>query len=166
MTGKPYDFGKPDLEMLLGAVGLPADVRRDVLAAHFAKRHKEGAVEVLNQFISLAARVVENNREMIELFLITEGDMHPHTAEKINLPTLFGALNGLILAEGIDQSRVCKGCAYRVGTPANTSPVTTCDADWQQKQDDMFWCHEHITIEGKPTRKCTGFLQHRKHRGQ
>ena len=159
---KLYKFDKEIREMLMGAVGMPRDVMVEVLEYHLGQKSVGHAIDVLADFIIMARTVVENNREMIEDFLVQEGVLHPHESVKINLPTLFGALNGLALAEGIDENRVCKGCAYRVGTCANQSPVTTCDADWQQNNSDMFWCHENLKEDGSPTRKCTGFLQQRK----
>lgn len=159
---EPYQIKHADRTMLMGAVGLPHDVRIEVLRKMFEGRNTDDFIEVFSQFIGLTNTVIENNREMIELFLITEHDYMPTHAEKINLPTLFGALNGLGLAEGIDQNRVCSGCAYRIGSPANTSAATTCDADWQQQNSDMFYCHENLKPDGTPSRKCTGFLQQRK----
>lgn len=161
-----YSFDKETREMLMGAVGMPRDVMVEILEHHLEHKSAGHAIDVLADFIIMARTVVENNREMIEDFLVMAAVLHPHESAKINLPTLFGALNGLELAEEVDQNRVCAGCAYRVGTCANQSPVTTCDADWQQKNDDMFWCHENLKDDGSPSRKCTGFLQQRKRRGE
>jgi hypothetical protein len=101
---------------------------------------------------------------MIELLLIAEGGMHPHEAERVNLPTLFGAPNGVLLAQGVDQTKTCGGCAFRLGTCANQSPSTTCDADWCSGGEDHFMCHEDLDEAGNPTRKCTGFTQARRSR--
>ena len=69
--------------------------------------------------------------------------MHPQLAEKINLPTLFGALHGVVLAAGVKSDKTCGGCAFRLGTPANQSPITTGDADWyfHPGEGDCL-CHE------------------------
>lgn len=153
-----YKFEKEIREMLMGAVGMPRDVMVEILEHHLGHRSAGHAIDVLTDFIIMARTVVENNRLMIEDFLVQEDVLHPHQASKINLPTLFGALNGLGLADGVDQDKLCSGCAYRIGSPANTSPVTTCDADWQQQNDDMFWCHKDMDGD-TPTRKCIGFLK-------
>ncbi|OWK35167.1 hypothetical protein FRUB_10009 [Fimbriiglobus ruber] len=95
--------------------------------------------------------MVENNREMAELLLITEGGLSPDEAAKANLPTLFGALGGILLTEGVDQAKTCGGCAFRLGTCANQSPSTTCDADWCSHPGEQdFMCHEDLDDQGNP----------------
>lgn len=146
---------------LSGAVGVSADFRRQILAKHT----KRELVEMFAQFVGLANSVVANNREMVELLLITEGNMHPHSAEKANLPTIMGALWGVPLAAAAAGQRTCAGCAFRLGTPANQSPATTCDADWTTKNGrEVFMCHEHVDDRGNPTNVCPGFGRARKRR--
>jgi hypothetical protein len=140
-------------DALSGAVLLPVDLRREILA----KLPKAALVELFAQFIGLANSVVANNREMIELAGIISGEMHPDKAHQINLPTIFGALVGAKLANAAATDKVCAGCAYRLGTPANQSPVTTCDADWCDKGSGYdFMCHEDLDESGNPTHICRG----------
>lgn len=158
----PYHLNTRDAQFLMGAYKMPADIRRMLLKKHVEDVGQEQFINMVSEFLALAHSVAENNREMIEMHLITTHQYYPTQAEKINLPTIFGALNGLTLAVGIDQDKLCHGCAYRVATCANQSPVTTCDADYQQQSSDMFWCHEEMKPDGSPAHKCRGFLQQRK----
>jgi hypothetical protein len=160
-----YSFSVSDAKELLGAVLLPGDIRKLILKKYLKERGSEALVELFTQFIGMANSVIANNREVIEMELVTKDSMHPHTAEKINLPTLFGALNGVVIAAGVKQEKTCGGCAFRLGTPANQSPVTTCDADWCSHPDEVdFMCHEDLDDKGQPTKKCIGFAQERKKR--
>lgn len=81
---------------------------------------------------------------------------HPHTAEQANLPTMFGALQGVVLAATVDPRGTCAGCAYRLGTPANTSPVTTSDAIYCRQELSRFYCHADLDDQGNPVRTCVG----------
>lgn len=159
-----YAISDDDARELLGVVTLPHEYRSMLLTKYAAERGTVALAELFSQFIGLANSVVANNREMAEMLLITEAKMHPHEAEKVNLPTLFGALNGVILARGVDQSKTCGGCAFRLGTCANQSPSTTCDADWCSDGEVQFMCHEDLDPAGNPTQKCTGFTQARRSR--
>lgn len=118
--------------------------------------------EMLAAMVGLAASLSENGREMVELVLVVEGGMHPSTAEKANLPTLEGALAGIALADGIDAARLCAGCAFRMGTPANQSPVTTADAgECAEPGEEAFYCHEEFNADGSPAKACAGFALRR-----
>lgn len=155
-----YDFSARDAEDLMGIASLPYQLRFDCLLSMASRRGPGVIAALFAQFIGMANSVVENNREMLELYLITEQGAHPHTAEKINLPTIFGALQGVTIAKGIDQTKTCETCAFRQGTPPNQSPVTTTDADWVLGEPDTkFMCHHDLDEHGNPTRKCTGYTQ-------
>jgi hypothetical protein len=152
---------------ILGIVTVPADIRREVLCWFRDKYGNEALLDLFAQFIGMANSVAENSREAVETLLVTEGGMQPHEAEKVNLPTMFGALSGILLTEGVDQAKTCGGCAFRLGTWANQSPSTTYDADWcSNPGEDDFHCHENLDVGGNPTRKCTGFTQFRRHRSR
>lgn len=152
-----YSISVADSKELLGVVLLPHDIRAKVLDKYRKEHGAEALVNLFSQFIGLANSVVANSHDAIELFLIVEADFHPYQAEKINWPTLFGALNGVKLAEGVNQEKTCHGCACRLGSLANQSPSTTCDVDWCLADLDKFWCHEDLDEDGKPTKKCIGF---------
>lgn len=157
-----YAFDEDEARELMGAVTLPHDYRAMLLTKYAADRGTIALAELFSQFIGLANSVVANNREMAEMVLIAEGGMQPHEAEKINLPTLFGALNGVLLAQDVDQAKTCGGCAFRIGSCANQSACTTADVEWCLSGEDQFMCHENLDDAGNPTRKCTGYTQARR----
>jgi hypothetical protein len=135
---------------------LPFDLRVQLLQQYLTKHGVDALTQLFAQFIGMANSVVANNREMAELVLISEGNVHPHTAEKINLPTLFGAAMGAKNSLGIAQGPLCIGCAYRIGSAANQSPVTTIDAQSCKEDGEKFMCHENLDGSGKPTKLCVG----------
>lgn len=154
--GTDYSITAADANELAGAVLLPADLRRQVLQRLAGQRDQAEMLDLFAQVLGMANAVAENCREMVELILVTEGGMHPHTAEQANLPTMFGALQGVILANGIDPKGTCRGCAYRLGSPANTSSVTTLDAVSCQENLQHFFCHAYLDEDGMPIRSCVG----------
>lgn len=159
-----YDISSKDASELLGACLLPHEFRMMLMEKYLKERGSKALANLFSQFIGMANSVVENNRESLELFLICEKGWMPYEAEKMNLPTIFGALNGIKLAQGIDQSKTCHGCACRIGSLANQSPSTTCDVDYCLQDGDKFMCHENLDDKGNPTRKCVGFTQLKKRR--
>ncbi len=152
-----YEISNKDASELLGAVLLPHEFRLLVLTKYAEEHGTAALANLFSQFIGLANSVIANSHDAVELFLICEADFHPYEAEKVNFPTLFGALNGVKLANGVDQTNCCHGCAFRHGSLANQSPSTTVDADWCLSDDLQFWCHENMDKNDKPTRKCVGF---------
>ncbi|OWK34652.1 hypothetical protein FRUB_10623 [Fimbriiglobus ruber] len=149
---------------LMGAVQFPNDIRLEVLQAMQRRLGSDATLALFSQFIGMANSVVANCHEALEVFLIVEKGWHPHEAEKLNFPTLFGALNGIKLAQGVNQQKTCHGCACRLGSLANQSPATTCDVDYCLAGDDKFWCHEELNDDGTPTKRCIGFQTHLKKR--
>lgn len=116
--------------------------------------------ELIEAMIYLSQRFVtafQAAREQYELYAICEFGMHPHDAEKMNLPTMSGALFGMQLPQ-IDEDKVCKGCAFRKGSPANQCPSTVIDAERCLMEGETFFCHEEMN-GSEPTRKCRGYLQ-------
>lgn len=155
-----YELSKDDAGWLAGACGMPPDVRAEVLAGYLNQRGRAAFINLFSQFIGLANSVVANNRESIEIFGIVEGGMHPNEAEKLNLPSIFGACNGAMLAAEIDPAATCEGCAFRIGTLANQSPATTSEADWcGYPGEQPFMCHMDLDDKGEPTKGCAGFAQ-------
>ena len=152
-----YKIASADARMLIGLCGLPAPARAEALADLARRKGVSATLDLFAQFIGLANAVAANNREMVEIILITDGDMHPHTAEKANLPTIAGALRGVALANFVPHvdEKMCGGCAYRLGTPANQSPYTTADAEYAGLE---FRCHEDIDDQGNvlARRTCRG----------
>lgn len=155
-----YKLTPADADTLKSIVLLPGDLRTKLLQKYLAEHGVGALVGLFSQTIGMANSVVENSREMIELAGIISGELHPHNAHHINLPTLFGALNGVTLAASVDQASTCQGCAYRLGTCANQSPVTTCDAEWCENDGTQdFLCHERVSDGGVPRNLCAGHAQ-------
>jgi hypothetical protein len=156
-TWETYTLTREEAEMLAGAHLLPDPFRSELLARYLKEHGPERLLVLFANFLGLANSVVANTREFVELYLVTECNHHPHTAEQINLPTIHGALQGVRAA--IKPVRgMCKGCAYRLGTAANQSPITAFDAEHtSQSSGDPFHCHEGLDERGEPTRLCAGY---------
>lgn len=159
-----YSMSSHDAKELQGVIMLPFDIRRRAIAKYAAEHGKDALIDLFANFIGMANAVVNNTREWLELQTIIHADMHPHEAEKIaekiNSSTLFGALQGVELANQVNQKKTCVGCAFRLGSAANQSPCTTTDADSSLRGDDgPFMCHEHLDESGEPTRVCGGYSQ-------
>jgi len=158
--GCDYAMSPADADNLRGIVLLPHDLRIMALRRVALKgKTRAQIVDLFAAFIGMANSVVENNREMIEMELVTAGGFHPNTAEKINLPTIFGALGGVAVAAGCQSPKRCGGCAYRLGTPANQSPCTTLDAEQCADERELFHCHEEFDDAGNPVRVCAGWAE-------
>nr|WP_139181169.1 hypothetical protein [Pseudomonas aeruginosa] len=134
-------------------IGVEAKLQLNAKVA--AQRDPATMLDLFAQVLGMANAVAENCRAMVELILIERGE-HPHTAEQANLPTMFGALQGVVLAATVNPRGTCAGCAYRLGTPANTSPVTTSDAIYCRQELSRFYCHADLDDQGNPVRTCVG----------
>jgi hypothetical protein len=158
--GADYTLSDADADVLKGAALIPVDLRVQLLTRYMREHGDAALLNLFAQFVGVANTVANNCREAAEMLLILEGGMYPHQAEKANLPTIFGALNGVKLANGVRQDKLCDGCAFRRGTPANTSPSTTIDASDCADDGTRFMCHErHLDAQGEPTQLCVGFAQ-------
>ena len=129
-------------------------------------------LELVADLVTLADQVIENGREHAVDLLIQETGLHPYEAEKLNYPSLKGALIGLEAAERVPahaRSRTCPGCAYRAGSVANQCFTTQSDTDSVLESGDVFLCHARGVdeVSGEPTRPCIGHVyaarQHEKH---
>ncbi len=120
-------------------------------------------VDLVAQFVGLANSVAANASEQAQNLLAEHG-VHPYTAEKINMPTVLGALIGMQLVEGIDADALCHGCAFRRGSIANQCQPTTIDAaTCVQPGEPAFMCHERLDGAGQPEVACRGWAQLRRH---
>lgn len=154
-----YAMTNEQAEALKGIALLPHADRVRALrlyAKHFGQR---GLVDLFAHFIGMANSVVANNREMVELFLASEGIVHPEKVHHVNLPTIFGALVGVGLANSVEQAKTCGTCAYRLASPPNQSPSTTLDAAYQVEERADFMCHERLDEREEPTTLCAGHAQ-------
>ncbi len=155
-----YSIISRDANELKGVVLLPFEFRQKLLANYAKDRGTGALVDLFANFIGMANSVVENSHETLWLLGILKGNMDDREAEKINTSSLFGALQGVELANKVDQAKTCAGCAFRLGTLANQSPSTTTDAVWcVDGGDDRFMCHEHMNDKGEPTVPCGGHAQ-------
>ena len=157
-TQAPYVLSSQDVNALLEIVsasnGTP---RENVLRAHVTAHGLDDALAMFGQFVEMALSVTGNCRLQTELVLVTEGGMHPHQAEQINMPTIVGALQGVLLANAVDASGTCSSCAFRLATPANQSPSTTADAEYCSDELKSFFCHKRGVMQnGALTRRCVG----------
>ncbi|MEC4339878.1 hypothetical protein VPH13_14220 [Stenotrophomonas pavanii] len=157
-----YAIPAPLAGVLKGVVSMPTGGRHQALQQLADQLGQDGFINLFAQFIGLANQVAANAREHAQLMLVEEG-VHPYTAEKINMPSLVGALQGVQLADGIDTSSLCHGCAFRLGSVANSCSPTTADADWcSQPNERPFMCHVDLDGNGEPTQACRGFAQRRR----
>ena len=159
-----YALTEDQASWLAGAVNLPPEVRREVLSAMLAREGPEAIVSAFAEFIGLANSVAENCADWLWLAGMVHGDLSAYEAEKLNCPTIFGALMGVKLARhGCEDA--CSGCAFRLGTAANQSPSTTTDADWcGHPGEQPFMCHEDLDDRGQPTKICQGWVRLRQAR--
>lgn len=163
-----YDFDLNDLNLLKALVILPVEERARLLTERYSGTAPAPAwvIDLLANFIGMANSIIQNSHEMLKLSGIVDGQMHPNEADRINFPSLMGALDGVELAHGVPCDRLCNGCAFRKGTPANQSPVTTDDAAYcLDDSEPDFMCHMHM-MNGEPTRKCMGYIEKRKNQKQ
>ncbi|HEP1207465.1 TPA: hypothetical protein QEN11_22660 [Stenotrophomonas maltophilia] len=153
----------PDLAIELRAIAaVPMDLRRPALRRLAAKIGNAAMVDLFGEFIGLANQVARNAREQAEDLLLLQGHVWPHEAERVNMPCVLGALNGIVLAAGIDPSLLCGGCAFRAGTVANQCLPTTQDADYCSTPGERpFLCHEAVDERGNAISACRGFAQRR-----
>lgn len=167
MSAADYQLSDTEATVLQDVAGESICGRREILAIYAADNGIDALINLFAQFVGLANAVVTSSREATEMILITEGSMHPHAAERANLPTIGGALSGAILANSVDPAGLCTGCAYRKGTPANHSPSTTSDAEYELQNGGDFHCH--MNEPGEATKKCIGHAKAahalRKHSG-
>lgn len=153
-----YEMTRSQVDALRSLLTLPAQARRDAISAYCRDHSRVAVYDLFAQFIGMANAVVANNREMIEQYLICDKGEYPHSASKINLPTILGACKGVTLAAKTKCTKPCDSCAFRVGTPANQSDITTSDAEHAMDNGKEFWCHESEDERGNCQAVCRGYL--------
>lgn len=157
-----YSISPVDADMLQGVATIGGEVRTYLLRQYVENHGVDALIGLFGEFVGLANTVAENAKESAIVVLINEG-IHPYEAEKLNAPTVWGALEGVKLAAGVNPAPTCGGCAFRLGTVANTSPCTTLDAAaCVQPGGQNFGCHVEFDAAGDPTHACAGWAQARK----
>lgn len=114
-------------------------------------------LSLLRNTLLLAQSISDNCREWLEMAAIIHGDMHPYSAEKLNIPTLRGALSAAAAIPRVDTTGCCLTCAFRVGSPANQTEATADDILNCLEQREPFLCH-HVPENQAPKQPCRGFL--------
>jgi hypothetical protein len=157
MNEKTEYFMTPEQALLLSkASRVPLQDRRALFSSYAAAQGGEGLIELLSQFVGMANSVAENCREMTDIVLITEMGMNPDRFDSINLPTILGACQGVMLAARCDSTGACHGCAYRMGSIANQSPMATTEAAYMSFNQKGFMCHEDLDDQHQATKVCVG----------
>lgn len=152
-----------DLAKELRAIAaVPMDHRRLALRRLSAKIGNAAMVDLFGEFIGLANQVAFNACEQAKDLLVLQGHVWPHEAERVNMPSVLGALNGIVLSASVDPGPLCGGCAFRAGTVANQCLPTTEDADYCSTPGERpFLCHEAVDEHGNAISACRGFAQRR-----
>lgn len=157
-----YDIPAGAVDMLKAAAVVPADLRTLLLRQYADAHGLDAFVALFAEFMGLANRIADNGNEAAIMVLINAG-FDPMASERVNTPTVVGALEGVALAQGINATSTCAGCAFRLGTVANMSPCTTLDAKACVPVGEApFNCHEDLDAHDEPTKACAGWAQARK----
>lgn len=144
----PYDIEPADavylLAMLEDPTGLPERSNADLL-------------NLLVQTLKLAESLSANCKEWLEVTAICHAHMHPYTAEKLNVPTLKGALSTAITVPRVDACGMCHTCAFRIGSQANQTQTVAEDVMDCLSDGRTFYCHDFPDGE-TPKVACRGFV--------
>ncbi|MEG8233792.1 hypothetical protein [Pseudomonas orientalis] len=149
-------MSRSDAQNLAGIAQLDLPMRRQALTKYLQLNGSQRLVEFMAQLIGMANSVASNCAEMSDQVLIIECGVHPDKFTGVNLPTIIGACQGVMIANKCDPAGACHGCAYRLGSIANQSPITTCDAEFMAHVPKGFLCHAHLDGDGEPTKVCVG----------
>lgn len=151
-----YSMTPADASDMAEMATLDLPMRREALTLYVQRNGPQRLIELFAQFIGMANSVAANCAEMSDLVLISECGVHPDKFDSVNLPTIIGACQGVALAGKCDPAGACYGCAYRLGSIANQSPIATSDADYMAYNQTGFMCHAHVDTRGEPTKVCVG----------
>lgn len=151
-----YSMTTSDAAELADIARFDLAMRRKAITDYLNKNGPQRLVEMLAQFIGMANSVAQNCSEMSDQVLIEECGVHPDRFTSVNLPTIIGACQGVQIASKCDPAGACHGCAYRLGSIANQSPITTCDAEFMAHDQKGFMCHAHLDEQREPTKVCVG----------
>jgi hypothetical protein len=157
MSATDHTMGADVARDLMGLVLLPREVRVAALERLLRERGERWLIEALADLVGVANQALANCEEAVDVILVSHGVYRPDSSERANLASLYGALVGIALAEGVEQDGLCAGCAFRVGTPANQSLLTTCDAEHAEAFGERFMCHAGLEEGDQPRRVCLGW---------
>ena len=151
-----YSMSTDDALLIAGISQYDLETRRDMVGAVLVTEGAGRLVEMLAQLIGMANSVAENSKEMTDQVLIEECGVHPDRFDSVNLPTIIGACQGVLIASKCYPAGACYGCAYRLGSIANQSPIATSDAEFMAHDRKGFMCHADLDEQGEPTKTCVG----------
>lgn len=152
----PYALSDKQSMRLSAMVAVSKSERIELMASYLQAHGQAALLQLLAEFFGLAVSVAENCHQHA-IDLLTQEGMHPYEAEKVNMPSLLGALNGVTLANQVNPKGACHGCAFRLGSIANQCHSTTLDAQWCQTDVHRFMCHARgVLPDGTPTVRCVG----------
>jgi hypothetical protein len=151
-----YSMARDDATDLASIAQFDLAMRREALTSYLQRNGSLRLVEFMAQLIGMANSVAANCSEMSDQVLITECGVHPDKFTSVNLPTIIGACQGVMIASKCDPKGACHGCAYRLGSIANQSPITTSDAEFMAHDRKGFMCHAYLGGDGEPTKVCVG----------
>ncbi len=119
-------------------------------------RSNDDLKNLLLNVCKLAESISTNCRDWLETAAIIHGDIHPYSTEKLNIPTLLGALSSAVTVPRVDISNCCATCAFRVGSIANQTEAVAQDVLLALENGEVFYCHDG---EGAPKIACHGFVE-------
>ena len=155
---KPYTITAKQQSRLAAALVLAPKAPEEA-ALLLGRMTKAELTDAFVQFLRLAASVEANARDTHEFYFIVDQDVHPHSVEQMNLPTLLGALKGATQCVQKETKGMCGGCAFRLGSIANQCLSTQVDTEFVAQERDRFMCHERMDEStGEPTHICAGFV--------
>lgn len=125
-------------------------------------RTSDDLKELLVEVCKMSQTLSLNCREWLETAGIVHAGLHPYTAEKLNVPTLEGALAAAITVPLVPQDcDMCHSCAFRVGSSPNQTEAVAADILECLTEGRSFHCHDYDENdpEAGPRPLCKGFLQ-------
>lgn len=141
--------------------------RSKAVTERFGDCRREELLTVIDSLLNIGCDYAASCDETLYLHLVTVGEMHPYTVEKLNMPSFLGAIHGISLAKKApNQLILCESCAYKCGTLANSSKATQADLSYAKECQEIFYCHQEIENLENPTeedkkriRPCRGWAQ-------
>lgn len=135
----------------------PNDLRHELLT----KWRKQFGVKYVDslfvKFLAVSKSVGEGVPKAVTTYLVREHEYTANQANRMNLPSIHGALIGAAIAQEPCKG-MCADCAYRKGSLPNMSFATTYEA--QFKDDGVpFMCHHHMDDNDEPTKVCAGYTK-------
>lgn len=149
--GPPYSISHADAVYLLALM----------VGGKVPDRTNDDLKKLLAEVCNLSKAISDNCRDWLETAAIIHGHIHPHSAEKLNVPTLLGALSSAITVPRVDDSACCATCAFRVGSVANQTEAVAQDVMLALESGEAFYCHHG---DDAPKYRCRGFLEAMKKR--